>query len=186
MRKYLSIIMLCIICTTAVQAQRMLPAQKALEFTTGSLTQEQLSRNYYIQLGLLVFGKNGNHQLWSVELNNESSLYYGTRIPIMTVLAEGGYSLRLWADPGRNININAAFTAAGGYEIFNAGKKTLMDGSTLRNQDSFIYGAGGRLSVDTYLSDHIVILVQGRLKALWGTSREPLRPSLGIGIRYNF
>ncbi|OPC51636.1 hypothetical protein BAY06_04750 [Elizabethkingia anophelis] len=186
MKKYISSILLCIICTTAIHAQRMLPRQQALEFTTGSLTQEQLSRNYYIQLGFLVFGKNGNHQLWSVEFNNESSLYYSTRIPIMSVLAEGGYSLRLWADPGRNITINAAFTAAGGYETFNAGKKTLMDGSTLRNQDSFIYGGAGRLSVDTYLSDHIVLLVQGRLKALWGTSREHLRPSLGIGIRYNF
>lgn len=57
MKKYISIILLCIICTVTVQGQRMLPGQKALEFTSGSLMQEQLSRNYYIQLGLLVFGK---------------------------------------------------------------------------------------------------------------------------------
>ena len=104
----------------------------------------------------------------------------------MTYLAEGGYSFRLWADHGRNITINATLTAAGGYETFNTGRKTLIDGSTLRNQDSFLYGGAGRLSVDTYLSDHVVLLIQGRLKALWGTSRELLRPSLGIGIRYNF
>lgn len=90
----------------------------------------------------------------------------------MTYLAEGGYSFRLWADHGRNITINATLTAAGGYETFNTGRKTLIDGSTLRNQDSFLYGGAGRLSVDTYLSDHVVLLIQGRLKALWGTSEN--------------
>nr|WP_254640271.1 conjugal transfer protein TraO [Chitinophaga sp. GbtcB8] len=32
----------------------------------------------------------------------------------------------------------------------------------------------------------MVFLVQGRVKALWGTSREQFRPSAGIGLRVNF
>lgn len=62
----------------------------------------------------------------------------------------------------------------------------LYDGARILSEDNFVYGAGGRLSLETYLSDQVVFLIQGRTKVLWGTDLEQFRPSAGVGLRFNF
>jgi hypothetical protein len=99
---------------------------------------------------------------------------------------EGGYSFYLFADIRKNISLNAAITGLIGYETINRGNDILYDGAKILNEENFIYGAVGKLSLETYLSDHFVLLVQARAKVLWGASLEQLRPSTGIGLRYNF
>ncbi|MNY73621.1 Conjugative transposon protein TraO [compost metagenome] len=82
--------------------------------------------------------------------------------------------------------MNAAIIGVIGYESINRGEVLLFDGAKILSQDNFIYGAGGRLSIETYLSDRFVLLLQVRTKVLWGTDQEQFRPSAGAGLRFNF
>lgn len=186
MSKYIYALVLVVMSITAVQAQRMLPGQKGLEVNAGTFSSEHPARNYYLNIGLTVNGRSGNRWLCAVEYNHEYSSYKNLRIPLETYLAEGGYSLQLLGDAGKSVTFNAAFTLTGGYETINRGDELLYDGAIIKNQEGFVYGAGGRLSLETYLCDRIVLLVQGRARMLWGTSTDQLRPSAGLGLRFNF
>jgi len=62
----------------------------------------------------------------------------------------------------------------------------LYDGAKIVSEDNFIYGAGGRITFETYLSDRFVFILQGRTKVLWGTDLKQFRPSVGVGLRFNF
>jgi hypothetical protein len=186
MKKYIYAIMLAVMSITAAEAQRMVPGQKGMEVNAGVLSAEQPSENYYLNIALTVNGKHGSYWLWAMEYTHEYADYKELRIPLETYTAEGGYSLQLLGDARKHITLNAALTAIAGYETINRGRDMLYDGSKILNEEHFLYGAGGRLSLETYLSDHFVFLIQGRAKALWGTSREQLRPSAGIGLRFNF
>lgn len=186
MKRYIYVLVVVLTCINQVQAQRMLPGQKGLEVSTGTLSSKKPGRNYYLNVGLTVNGKNGNYWLCAVEYNHEYSSYKRLRIPLETYLAEGGYSLQLLADASKSITLNAALTATCGYEAINRGIELLYDGAVIKSQEGFVYGAGGRLSLETYLCDRMVLLLQGRIRMLWGTSTDQLRPSAGLGLRFNF
>lgn len=186
MKEILYTMLFLLIGVNLVQAQRMLPGQKGLELNLGTLSDENPGRNYYLNVNLTVNGKRDNYQLYALEYNHQYYNYKGFRIPQECYTAEGGYSFYLFGDAGKNISINAGITVVGGYESINRGEQMLYDGAMIKNEDSFIYGAGGRLSLETYISDRFVFLIQGRAKVLWGTSLEQFRPSAGIGLRFNF
>lgn len=185
MKTYIYTIMFILMGITT-QAQRMLPKQKGLEVNTGVLSDDKIGNDYYLNIGLTVNGKNGNYQLWSLEYAHQYHSYKTLRIPQETYTAEGGYSFFLLGDARKNITLNAAITGVFGYESINRGEATLYDGAKILSEDNFIYGAGGRLTLETYLSDRLVLLLQGRIKALWGTDMEQFRPSAGAGLRVNF
>jgi len=178
--------MLLMIGVTAVQAQRMLPKQKGLEINAGVLSNEKPAKDYYLNIAMTVYSKNGNYQLWALEYNHQYTSYRDLNIPLETYFAEGGYSLQLLGDYRKVITLNAVLTGVVGYETINRGKDLLYDGAVIKNEEGFVYGAGGRLSLETFLSNHFVLLIQGRAKMLWGTSREQFRPSAGLGLRFNF
>lgn len=178
--------MLVLMTITVTQAQRMLPKQKGLEISTGVLSDDKIGNDYYISLGMTVNGKNGNYQLWALEYTHQYHNYKDLRIPQETYTAEGGYSLFLLGDARKNITLNAAITGVVGYETINRGETMLYDGAKILSEDNFIYGAGGRLSFETYLSNQFVLVLQGRTKVLWGTDLQQFRPSAGLGLRFNF
>ncbi|ALU28393.1 MULTISPECIES: conjugal transfer protein TraO [Bacteroidota] len=186
MKYYIYTVILILIGITSANAQRMVPKQKALEVSAGILSDDKIGNDYYINLAMTVNGKNGNYWLWALEYNHEYSNYKELEIPVETYMAEGGYSLRLLGNFRKSINLNATLNGVIGYETFNRGKEMLFDGAEILNEESFVYGAGGRLSLETYLSDRFVLLIQGRTKVLWNTSRDQFRPSAGIGLRFNF
>lgn len=171
---------------TIAQAQRMLPKQKGLEVNAGVLSNDKIGNDYYINTTMTVNGKNGNYQLWALEYAHQYYQYKDLRIPQETYTAEGGYSFLLLGDARKNIIFNAAITGVVGYESINRGEELLFDGAKIISEDNFIYGAGGRLSFETYLSDHFVLVLQGRTKVLWGTDLKQFRPSAGVGLRFNF
>jgi len=185
MKNYISIVMLIFAGVTFTQAQRMIPKQKGIEVNVGTLSYENPGRNYYLNIGMTIHGKNGNYQLFALEYTHEYYKYKNLRIPHETYMAEGGYSFCLLSDSRKNITLNAALSAVAGYETINRGEQILYDGARILNKEDFIYGAGGRLSLETYLSDRFVFLIQGRTKVLWGTDLEQFRPSAGLGLRIN-
>jgi hypothetical protein len=186
MKKYIYTIMFAFMGITIAQAQRMLPKQKGLEVNAGTLSDNDPSRNYYFNIGMTVNGKNGNYQLWALEYTHKYYGYKDLRIPNETYTAAGGYSFFLLGDARKNITLNTAITGVLGYESINRGEALLYDGAKILPDDNFIYGAGGRLSFETYLSDRFVLILQGRTKVLWGTDLEQFRPSIGVGLRLNF
>ena len=186
MKKYIYTVMLVLMGITATQAQRMLPKQKGLEINTGVLSNDKIGNDYYINIGMTVNGKNGNYQLWALEYTHQYHDYKNLSIPQETYTAEGGYSFFLLGDARKNITLNAGITGVIGYENINRGETMLDDGAKIVSENNFIYGAGGRLTFETYLSDRFVLILQGRTKVLWGTDLQQFRPSAGVGLRFNF
>lgn len=186
MKKYIYTVMLVLTSITIAQAQRMLPKQKGLEVNAGVLSNDKIGNDYYINATMTVNGKNGNYQLWALEYAHQYYQYKDLRIPQETYTAEGGYSFLLLGDARKNITLNAAITGVVGFESINRGEELLFDGSKIVSEDNFIYGAGGRLSFETYLSDRFVLVLQGRTKVFWGTDLKQFRPSAGVGLRFNF
>lgn len=187
MRKILilKVIMLCCI-SSLVSAQRMIPKQKGFEINAGTFAETQINKNFYVNAGFVIHGKKGNYQLYGLEYSQQTVNYKSFSIPIENYLAEAGYSFHLTGDYKRNINFYTSVNAIAGYETINKGNSELPDGGLILNQDNFIYGASGRLSLETYLTDQLVFLIQGKVKVLWNTDLEQFRPSLGFGFRFNF
>lgn len=186
MKKYISTVMLLLASIMVSNAQRTLPKQKGLEVNAGVLSNDKIGNDCYITVGMTINGKNGNYQLWTLEYTHQYHEYKDLHIPQETFTAEGGYSLFLLGDARKNFTINLGITGVAGYESVNRGEAILYDGAKILSEDNFIYGAGGRLSFETYLSDNFVLVLQGRTKVLWGTDLQQLRPSAGMGLRFNF
>ncbi|SHM90280.1 conjugal transfer protein TraO [Flavobacterium chilense] len=186
MKKYIYTVMLVLMGIIVAQSQRMLPKQKGLEVNAGILSDNKIGNDYYINIGMTINGKNGNYQLWALEYTYQYHLYNELRIPQETYTVEGGYSFFLLGDARKNITLNVGITGVVGYESINQGETMLDDGAKIVSEDNFIYGAGGRLTFETYLSDRFVLVLQGRTKVLWGTDMKQFRPSAGVGIRFNF
>ncbi len=186
MKKYIYTVMLVLMGITSSHAQRMLPKQKELQVNVGVLSNDKIGNDYYVSAAMTVNGKNGNYQLWALEYTHQYHDYKDLRIPQETYSAEGGYSFFLLGDARKNIMLNLGITGVLGYETINRGETMLYDGAKILSEDNFIYGAGGRLTFETYLSDRFVLVLQGRTKVLWGTDLQQFRPSAGVGLRFNF
>jgi hemolysin activation/secretion protein len=187
MTKYIFTMMLSIAISTGIYAQRLLKGQTGFEVTIGMVSDKQPSHdNFFIQAGLTVNAKNGSYQLWALEYCRKMHEFESYNIPVEAYTAEGGYSFPLLRDWNKTVSLNMGLTAAIGYEVFNQSEALLSNGAVIQNADSFIYGVGLRLSIETYLTDHLLFLLQGKAKGIWGTSVENLRPFAGIGFRYIF
>lgn len=185
MSKYIFAVMLAVLSITTTKAQRLMPKQKGLEINTGMFSKE-ISDNYYLNLTFTVNGQHSGYWIWGAEYTHQIADYRTVQIPLEDYTGEVGYSLQLLSDIRKTVTFNAGLTAVAGYESINRGDTVLYDGSKLVDGDNFIYGAGGRLSFETYLSDRFVLLLQGRTKIIWGTDLKRIRPSAGVGLRFNF
>ncbi|REC61837.1 conjugal transfer protein TraO [Chryseobacterium pennae] len=185
MKKHV-IILLMLLISVSGYAQRMVYKQKAVEVTVGILDSKEVNGNYYLNLTVNSFGRHGNYWIWGGEYQRRNIAFRQWNVPVDSYMGELGFSKQLLSDKRKFITLNLGVTAAAGYEIVNKGENILFDGARLEDQNQFVYGAGGRLSIETYLSDRIVFLLQGKLKVLWGTDLEQFRPGAGAGFRINF
>lgn len=187
MNRFIMIAMLLLLSSTAIYAQRLITGQKGFEATVGViLGQTLVHHNFYLQAGMTINTKNGNYQFYAAEYSRRTHEFEIYLIPVETMLAEGGYSLALFSDLGKNISLNLGISGVAGYEIINNSNNLLPNGAVIQAKDGLVYGVGGQLSFETYLGDHLVLLAHARVKALWGTSAEQFRPSAGVGLRYIF
>jgi hypothetical protein len=186
MKYFILFLLSMLIVNTTIYAQRMMPKQKGLEINTGLLLSAEKEQFYSVGLVLTSYFNRGNYWLWGVAYHRIPKPYKNLQVPIESFLAETGYSLRLTGDLRKRFNLNASITGVGGYETVNRGKEILPDGAIIKSKSGFVYGAGGKLSLETFFSDGFVLLVHAELKALWGTSIYQLRPGTGLGLRFNF
>ena len=186
MKKYILTFCLLFIALSSVNAQRMIPENNGVEIGYSQLSNAKIGNDYAINLGLTINGKNGNYQLLNFEYSHHYYTYNTIQIPHETYTIEAGNSFFLLGDIRRTISLNLALTAVVGYETINRGETLLNDGAMILNEDNFIYGVGSRLTFETYLTDKFVFILKGQTKIVWGTDVEQFRPSVGIGMRFNF
>lgn len=187
MKKYILLLAFAMCAATFARAQRMLYRQAGAELTAGTLPGNSAGGNYFVNLGLTLNGRNGNYRLWAVEYGRDRVLIGKKAVLRETCSAEGGWSFQLLHDARRIIALNGTLTGHAGFEkIHSRMFVSTLSAKIPKDETNFLYGVGARLSAETYLSDHLVLLLQGRTKVLWGTSGDRLRPSLGAGLRYVF
>ena len=75
-------------------------------------------------------------------------------------------------------------SALAGYETVNWGESLLPDGSRLTDEDNFIYGGALTLELSAYVTDKIVLLVNGRQRVLFGGDCGKFHTQVGVGIRF--
>ncbi len=167
-------------------AQQMVPKQKGFEISYSVFPQSPEKQNYALGAGVISYTKNGNYLFGLAEYSRKYDEYAHDDIPIDTYLFDGGYSFYVWGDLMRNVNINLGISGLIGYEQVNRGTGMLYDGSILKSTENFIYGASGKLSIESYLTDHWVFLVNGQLHYLRNSQLGQLHALFGFGMRFNF
>ena len=65
MKKYILTFCLLFIALSSVNAQRMIPKKKGIEIGYNLLSNAKIGKDYAMNLGLTINGKNGNYQLWN-------------------------------------------------------------------------------------------------------------------------
>ncbi|WP_407503344.1 conjugal transfer protein TraO [Elizabethkingia miricola] len=186
MKRILIAVLFMITMNVESFAQQMIPKQKGFEISYSMFPSSPEKQNYVLAAGLVSYGKNGNYLFGLAEYSRRYYEYTTHDIPIEVFLFNGGYSFYLWGDAMRNVNLNLGIGGLAGYEQVNTGNELLYDGSMLTATDNFIYGASSKLSIESYLTAHLVILVNGQLRFLKNSQMAQFHSLFGVGIRYNF
>ncbi len=190
--KQLSFILTLVLCfafSGGAYAQRQLPGMRGIQVTGGMVDGFHSKDNwnelgYYFGLSMATYAKSGNKWVFGAEFLNKYYPYKGERIPVNQFTAEGGYYLNFLSDNSKTVLFSLGALALAGYETSNWGEKTLFDGSTLQNEDAFIYGGAITLEMETYLSDRVVLLLTARERVLWGNSTGRLHTQFGLGLKF--
>ena len=170
-------------------AQRCLPGMSAVEIKAdmadGFYTGKSRDCGYSFGVNYSVF--KGNADTWSFGGGYlQTYKPYGEkgRIPVAQFTGEVGYNLHLVSDYSQTLHIYGGVSALGGYETVNWGDKSLPDGSTLHNGDSFIYGGAVSLQADFYFSDKIALTANVRERFVFGNSTGHYHTEYGVGVKF--
>ena len=170
-------------------AQRCLPGISAVEIKAGMAdgfyTGNSRDCGYSFGIHYSVF--KGNADTWSFGGGYlQTYKPYGEkgRIPVAQFTGEAGYNLHFVSDYSQTFHIYGGVSALGGYETVNWGDKSLPDGSTLHNGDSFIYGGAVSLQADFYFSDKIALTANVRERFVFGNSTGHYHTEYGVGVKF--
>lgn len=187
MKNIVLILILFLAGFSEANAQRLMQGKKGIELSVGRIFGGNLLPTpYYMQAGITVAKKKGNYLLWALDYTHRKYAFEGVDIPVESFAAEGSYNLYVLGDWTRTVSFYVGLGAVAGYETINESKKELLTGAVIRNEDRFMYGGALRLSLETYLGDRVVLLVQGKTHYMLGTTLERFRPTAGVGIRFIF
>jgi hypothetical protein len=189
MRKYLLFLIASLALIGQANAQRCLPKMQGIQVIAGTVDglYSQASDDktgYYFGTALSTYTKSGNKWVFGGEYLQKNNPYKDTRIPTVQLTAEGGYYYNLLSDPSKTFFLSIGGSALAGYETVNWGTKTLFDGALLTNNDAVIYGGALTMELESYLSDHLVLLLNARERCMWGGSTGHFHTQFGIGIKY--
>ena len=170
-------------------AQRCLPGMSAVEIKAdmadGFYTGKSRDCGYSFGIYYSVFKGNANTCFFGGEYLQTYKPYGEKgRIPVAQFTGEAGYSLHLVSDYSQTFHLYGGVSVLGGYETVNWGDKSLPDGSTLHNGDSFIYGGAVSLQADFYLSDKIALTANVRERFVFGNSTGHYHTEYGVGVKF--
>ena len=179
-------ILMFIVCITSVgyaNAQRYLPGQEGLQVTLGIANGINPQRAFYGGVSVATYTQNDSRWVVGAEFLQKQLDYGKIKIPVAQFTAEGGYYYSFLSDPSKTLLLSIGASGLAGYETSNWGNKILFDGATLLNRDAFLYGGALTLELETFITDRIILLVNAREHAVWGSSIGKFSTQLGAGIK---
>ena len=175
---------------TAVQAQRLVPGQKGLEVSASVPIVKGKSLfkpdDFGMTLSLSHYLKRGKYTFVSAGYEQQALSYRSYQVPLRNYLVQMGYAHPLLSDKGKNVFFYLGVSAVAGYEYINKGEKLLPDGAKLLDGSRWVYGAGLHTSVELFLTDRIIVGGKAQLRYLFNSDVHRLRPTLSLGLRYQF
>ena len=175
---------------TAVQAQRLVPGQKGLEMSASvpivkgkSLLKQD---EFGMTLSLSHYLKRGKYTFLSAGYEQQALSYRRYQVPLRDYLVQMGYAHPLLSDKRKKLFFYLGASALGGYEQLNRDKVILPDGAKLLDGSRWVYGAGLHTSVELFLTDRIIVGGKAQLRYLFNSDVLRLRPTLSLGLRYQF
>ena len=170
-------------------AQRDLPGQTGIQFTTGGVNhflswKSGGERHYFTSLAFTHTNRNRTCWLYGLDYQIKEYTYENKAIPKAQFTGELGYFIPVLWDKGRNVCLRIGLSALGGFETVNRGTSLLPDGATVTNGDCFIYGGGLTAAFETYLTDRVMLLLQVKERALFGTDAGNFHTQIGLGVRF--
>ena len=175
---------------TAVQAQRLVPSQKGLEVSAGvpivkgkSLFKQD---DFGMTLSLSHYLKQGKYTFLSAGYEQQALSYRSYQVPMRDYLLQMVYGYPLLSDKGKNVFFYLGASALVGYEQLNRDMVILPDGAKLLDGSRWVYGAGLHTSVELFLTDRIIVGGKAQLRYLFNSDVLRLRPTLSLGLRYQF
>lgn len=190
MKSTIFIMILFALCLNFNQAhaQRYLPGMKGLQVTAGMADGFHWNGKsdfaYHIGAAYSIYTKHADRWVIGGEYLEKRYDYKDIRIPVQQFTAEGGYYLNFLSDRRKTFFLSAGLSALAGYETSNRGNKLLPDGSTLLGKDAFVYGGALTLELETYLTDRMVLLLNIRERAMFGSSIGTFHTQVGIGMKF--
>lgn len=184
--KRLAILLVCIVASVGfANAQRLLPGQRSVVLSGGiPLSDETFDKNNFnLSVGMTYNVKSADHWLFSASYARKGYNYKNSIIPTDTYLLDGGYFLNVLSDGTKTVMLNVGLSGAVGYEVVNNSESLMYDGSTIRDEDNFLYGGALSFEVDTYLNDRFVIFANLRNYVLWGSDTDEFRPMVNVGLK---
>ncbi len=179
---------LCLALIGQAHAQRYLPGQKGLQFTASAVDGFHLGKGdkqaFSGGIALSTYTKNGNRWVFGAEYLQKSHLYKTELIPTAQFTLEGGYYYKFLSDHRKIFFFSVGASAMAGYETVNWGESLLFDGSTITDDDNFLYGGAVTFEIETYLSDRMVLLLNVRERILGGSSINLFHTQIGVGIKF--
>ena len=180
---------LCLVLADKVQAQRCLPGMKGLRLTAGMAdgfhsASRRNELGYHFGLSIDSYTKGCSRWVFGAEYLQKYHPYKDTRLPVSQFTAEGGYYYNFLSDANKVFLCYVGGSAMAGYETVNWGESLLPDGSRLTDEDNFIYGGALTLELSAYVTDKIVLLVNGRQRVLFGGDCGKFHTQVGVGIRF--
>ena len=185
---YITLALLALMAGQA-HAQRCLPGMKGVRLTAEMADGFYCGANrhdagYAFSLAVSTYTKKGNQWVFGGETLRRNLPYRNTHIPTAQYTGEGGYYLNFLSDRKKTFFAALGLSALAGYETVNWGESLLPDGSRLTDEDNFIYGGALTLELSAYVTDKIVLLVNGRQRVLFGGDCGKFHTQVGVGIRF--
>jgi len=180
------IILMFIVCITSfgyANAQRYLPGQQGIQLTAGTVNGMNLKKAFFGGVSVATYTHNDSRWVVGAEFLQKQLDYGEIKIPVAQFTAEGGYYYSFLSDPSKTLLLSIGASALAGYETSNWENKMLYDGATLLNRDSFLYGGALTLELETFITDRIILLVNARERAVWGSSIGKFSTQLGTGLK---
>lgn len=188
MRIRILTLIMCLALFGQAYAQRYLPGMKGIQVTAGAVDGFKLSRQdgqaFSLGAALATYTKSGNRWVFAGEYLQKNHRYGDTYIPLSQFTGEAGHYFKFLSDNSKTFFLSLGVSLLGGYETVNWGKELLKDGTTIQNEDNFLYGGALTLESETYLTDRLVLIIGARERFLPSSSVADFHFQLNVGVKF--
>ena len=188
MKKHMIVysLLVLLLAANSANAQRFFKGQQGIEIrgglANGYFFGKDQNQAYYLGAAFNHYTSISSRWVLGGEFYHKRYAYEDRSLNLAQFAGEIGHYFPLISDPGRNFIISAGASGIAGYERLNWGVHGLYDGGILLNQDKFIGGAAVSLEAEFFLSDKLILFVNGRERLLFN-AHDRFNSQIGIGAK---